>query len=89
MTELRAKFDLVIIDSPPVTVVTDALLIAQHVHGVIVVARSGKTPLPLLVRARELLESVQAPILGTVLNDMSSQEQGYYGGYYYNKAYKD
>ena len=89
LTELRSKFDLVIIDSPPVTVVTDALLIAQHVHGVIVVARSGKTPLPLLVRARELLESVQAPILGTVLNDMSSQEQGYYGGYYYNKAYKD
>ena len=89
VTELRSKFDLVIIDSPPVTVVTDALLIAQHVHGVIVVARSGKTPLPLLVRARELLESVQAPILGTVLNDMSSQEQGYYGGYYYNKAYKD
>ncbi len=90
LTELRSKFDLVIIDSPPVTVVADALIIAQHVHGVILVARSDKTPLPYLLRTRELLEGVHAPILGTVLNDMSSNSSGYYGGYYYyHKSYED
>ncbi len=88
LTELRSKYDLIIIDSPPVTVVTDALIIAQHVHGVIVVARANKTPLPLLIRTRELLDGVNAPILGCVLNDMTSNSHGYYGGYYYyHKSY--
>lgn len=90
LEELKQNFDVIIIDSPPVTVVTDALIIAQHVHGVIVVARANKTPLPHLIRTRELLEGVSAPILGTVLNDISSHANGYYGGYYYyKKAYKD
>lgn len=90
LNTLRSMFDLIVIDSPPVTVVTDALIMAQHAHGVIVIARANKTPLPLLIRARELLEGVQAPILGTVLNDMSSNAHGYYGGYYYyHKSYKD
>ncbi|MBQ9394874.1 MAG: capsular biosynthesis protein, partial [Proteobacteria bacterium] len=90
LDNLRANFDLVIIDSPPVTVVTDALIIAQYVHGVILVARSNKTPMPYLKRTRELLDGVNAPILGTVLNDMSSNSRGYYGGYYYyHKSYKD
>ena len=90
LNDLRSRFDLVIIDSPPVTVVTDALIIAQYVHGVILVARSNKTPMPYLKRTRELLDGVNAPILGTVLNDMSSNSRGYYGGYYYyHKSYKD
>lgn len=90
LEKLKQSFDTIIIDSPPVTVVTDSLIIAQHVHGVIVVARANKTPLPHLVRTRELLEGVNAPILGTVLNDISSHSNGYYGGYYYyKKAYKD
>ena len=90
LEELKQSFDTIIIDSPPVTVVTDALIIAQHVHGVIVVARANKTPLPHLIRTRELLEGVNAPILGTVLNDISSHAHGYYGGYYYyKKAYRD
>ncbi|MBO4350311.1 MAG: polysaccharide biosynthesis tyrosine autokinase [Proteobacteria bacterium] len=85
--KLRSQFDLVVIDSPPITVVTDALIIAQYVHGVIVIARANKTPLPVLIRTRELLEGVNAPILGTVLNDMSSSSKGYYGGYYYYHKY--
>lgn len=90
LENLKQQFDVIIIDSPPVTVVTDALIIAQHVHGVIVVARANKTPLPHLIRTRELLEGVNAPILGTVLNDISSHANGYYGGYYYyKKAYSD
>ena len=88
LLELRSMFDVVIIDSPPVTVVTDALIISRHVHGVILVARANKTPLPLLVRTRELLEGVNAPIMGCVLNGVTPNSGGYYGGYYYNKYYK-
>ena len=88
LADLKAQFDAIIIDSPPVTAVTDALIIAQHVHGVIVIARANKTPLPSLIRTRELLEGVNAPILGVVLNDMTENRSSYGGDYYYHKAYK-
>lgn len=88
LADLKAQFDAIIIDSPPVTAVTDALIIAQHVHGVIVIARANKTPLPSLIRTRELLEGVNAPILGVVLNDMTENRSSYGGYYYYHKAYK-
>ena len=46
--------------------------------------------MPSLVRTRELLESVNAPITGVVLNDLSASSHSYYGGYYYyHKAYRD
>lgn len=90
LVTLQGRYDRIIIDSPPVTVVTDALIMAQFVHGVIIIARSEKTPLPLLVRTRELLEGVNAPILGVVLNDMRAASSHNYGGYYhYTKAYAD
>lgn len=88
LDNLKSQFDAIIIDSPPVTAVTDALIIAQHVHGVIVIARASKTPLPSLIRTRELLEGVNAPILGVVLNDMTENRSSYGGYYYYHKAYR-
>lgn len=89
LNELKTQFDTVIIDSPPVTAVTDALIIAQHVHGVIIIARADKTPLPSLIRTRELLEGVNAPIMGVVLNDIHSERGGYGGYYYYHRGYHD
>ncbi len=89
LAKLKSEFDAVIIDSPPVTAVTDALIIAQHVNGVIVIARSDKTPMPALIRSRELLEGVSAPVMGVVLNDMSTDRSGYGGYYYYRKAYHE
>ncbi|MCL2326491.1 MAG: polysaccharide biosynthesis tyrosine autokinase [Proteobacteria bacterium] len=86
---LQKKYDRIIIDSPPVTVVTDALIMARYVHGVIIIARADKTPIPMLVRTRELLEGIQAPIMGVVLNDMPAHSRGYGGYYYYSKSYRD
>lgn len=79
---LQSQYDYVIIDSPPVTVVTDALIMAQHADGVIIITKACKTQLPLLIRTRELLQGVNAPILGVVLNALTAQSAGY-GGYYY------
>ncbi len=88
LDKLREKYDFIIIDSPPVTVVSDALIISQYVNGVAVIARANKTPLPLLVRTRELLEGVNAPILGVILNDMKAGANGYGTYYYYKHEYK-
>ena len=88
LDQLRKKYDFIIIDSPPVTVVSDALIISQHVNGVAVIARANKTPLPYLIRTRELLEGVNAPIMGVILNDMKSNAHGYGAYYYYKHEYK-
>ncbi len=88
LDDLRARYDFIVIDSPPVTVVSDALIISKYANGVLVIARARKTQLPNLIRTRELLDGVQAPILGAVLNDLKSGVHGYGNGYYYNHEYK-
>jgi len=88
LDNLRSRYDFIVIDSPPVTVVSDALIISKFVNGVLVIARARKTQLPNLVRTRELLDGVQAPILGVVLNDLKSGAHGYGNGYYYTHEYK-
>ena len=67
---LATEFDQIIIDTPPVTHVADALLLARLVDGVALVVRSGKTPLPVAEFAVSRLRQVKANILGTVLNDV-------------------
>ncbi|MGI5829963.1 MAG: GumC family protein [Bradymonadia bacterium] len=83
LNTLKNQYDYIIIDSPPVTAVTDALIMAQYSDGVIIVTKAGKTQLPLLIRARELLQGVNAPILGVVLNALSANSSSYSGYYYY------
>ena len=65
---LRKHFDFVVIDTPPVGLVSDPLTISRLVDGVIVVSRSEKTRRLDLNDALSKLRQVDAPILGTVLN---------------------
>ena len=64
----RDKFDLVIIDTPPLLPVTDAAVVAPHADGVLVVFRHGKTKRDQLRLAVRSLDAVNARILGCVLN---------------------
>ena len=86
---LGDEFDQIIIDSPPVSKVADALLIARLVEGVVLVARCGKTPLPAAEAAFMRLRQMDARVLGTVLNDVEStpgyREDDYY---YVTEAYE-
>lgn len=83
---LAKTFDTVIIDTPPLLPVTDALLLSTEADGVILVATSRTTSQKQAHRAVELLRQVDATILGTVLNSVSSQ--GTYGyGYAYDYDY--
>jgi capsular exopolysaccharide synthesis family protein len=82
--ELKRRYDLVIFDSPPLGVVTDAAVIAPQVDGVLMVVHSQKTTRDALRSALRQLGDVNAHITGGVLNDvdLSSRQYGY-GGYYY------
>jgi capsular exopolysaccharide synthesis family protein len=78
---LRAEADFVLTDSPPVLPVTDAIVLAGRVDAIVLVATSGTTSRRDLRRAVELLEQVDAPLVGTILNSVDA-DGDYYQPYY-------
>lgn len=92
LSELRAQFDYVIIDSPPLLAVTDGAILAAKSDGALVVVRSGKTKRDQLGHAIGMLNDVGATLLGTVLTMMPVRGGGAYNYnyyYYYGKGYGD
>jgi capsular exopolysaccharide synthesis family protein len=83
----RERYDLVILDAPPLNLVTDASIMATVADGVLVVVRAGVTRRDALEFAMDQLETVRAPLTGLVLNDVDLKAEGYYGGYegYYGR----
>ncbi len=65
-----ARYDLVVIDSPPILAVGDAAILCGLVDGVVVVVRAGATPCDALTYATEQLRLARAPIVGAILNDV-------------------
>ena len=85
MGTLRVRFDLIVVDSPPLLPVTDAAVVSAHADGVIVIVRYGRTTRAQLAAALGSLKSVDAKVLGTVLNmrPARGRSRGYDGfGYY-------
>lgn len=72
------RFDLVILDGPPALLISDAMVLAMQVDGVIVVTRADTNAKGALKRAREQLEAVNARIVGAVLNGVRARAGGYY-----------
>jgi len=68
MTELRSRFDRIVIDAPPTVPFADAAVLATHADGSLLVVRAGTSTMPLILRARESLSGTN--ILGVVLNDV-------------------
>ncbi len=84
LTAIRARFDMIVIDSPPVNMLADAALLGAAADGVILVVRSGKTQREAMSFAMDQLTAAKAPVIGTVLNDVDFDRQQYEdGGYRY------
>ena len=82
LTLLRARYDVVIIDSPPVQLVSDALVIGAQSTGVIFVVNAEDTPIPLAQKAIRRIEHAHIPIFGVVLNQKDFMKaEKYYGEY--------
>ncbi len=84
LTQLRQNYDLIIIDSPPVLPVPDALIMGRWVDGVVLAARYDISRFPQVERARRQLDNAGIPIMGTVINGMRNAES-YYGRYSYGR----
>ncbi|HEX7120006.1 MAG TPA: polysaccharide biosynthesis tyrosine autokinase [Longimicrobiales bacterium] len=89
LERLEKEYDAIIIDSPPLNMVTDAAVVGRIADGVLIVVRAGKTEREGLNLAMDQLNNARVSILGAVLNDASARREGrYYNRYgYYQYAY--
>ncbi len=86
LEQWREEYDNVVIDTPPVNVITDAALLGTHADGVVLVARSGVTHAAALGYAIEQLRRVQARVLGVVLSDIDfNRDSAYDPTYRYHR----
>jgi capsular exopolysaccharide synthesis family protein len=85
VSSLRSQLDFIIIDTPPLLMVTDAQLLSNYIDGYILTVASGEADRDAAAKAKELLDNVNGKILGVVLNKINLSGKGYYG--YYGKYY--
>jgi len=85
--QAKAKDDLIVVDTPPLTAVSDAFPLLSKVDGVIIVGRVGRNRRDVAQRLHETLTGAGAPLLGVVANGFKSGRLGGYGyGYSYDYA---
>jgi capsular exopolysaccharide synthesis family protein len=83
LREAEERYDLVVVDTPPTSVVSDAIPLIREVSGVIVVTRLGKSTRESVAQLRNQLVHLNAPTLGVVVNAFKSDHGGYGYGYGY------
>jgi Mrp family chromosome partitioning ATPase len=83
---LRSEADYVLLDCPPILPVADSVILAALVDATLLVVTAGSTTKRQTHRAVELLQQVDAPLIGAVLNGVGTAE-GYGYGYGYAYAY--
>ena len=81
--EAGKLYDYVLIDTPPVMPVTDALIVSSVVDGMILVIASGEVKVEMAREVKGRLAGAGVNILGVVLNKVRSEHHGYGYGYYY------
>ncbi|WP_294349309.1 CpsD/CapB family tyrosine-protein kinase [uncultured Clostridium sp.] len=87
IAELKEIYDVIILDSAPLQAVTDAQILSTKSDGTILVVRAEKTKRDSVASAKELLDKVNANVLGVVLNATENRRGKYY--YYYGHGEKE
>jgi capsular exopolysaccharide synthesis family protein len=89
--KLKSQYEVIVLDSPPVQLVSDAVMLAQMATSVLFVVRADTTPYPIARHALSRLHRVDAPVMGAVLNQIDLEKaDNYYGEYsgYGNRYYR-
>jgi len=87
MKWLEDSFDVVIIDSPPIQLVSDPLILSQFAHSVVYVVKADSTPYQVVLGGLERLREAKAHILGIVINQIDRERADRYYGYGKYSAY--
>ena len=89
LEKVSAEYDYVFIDTPPINYVTDCLAFANKINGIILVARHGHTEKDDFAKAELKIKSINARIVGTIINDaVVEKSKKYYKNIYYYKSNK-
>jgi capsular exopolysaccharide synthesis family protein len=83
LAQLKRHYRWVLVDSPPVAAVTDALLLAQSADATVLVVQQNKVDRAMVKRALGALRKVTPSVIGAVLNAVDVKTKGYYGYQYY------
>ena len=86
LEEFKRMFDVIIFDTPPTLLVTDACALSRIVDATIIVAAYGKTKNEDLVKVRKAIDNVGGKVAGVVMNQVPISESKYEGAYYYGSA---
>ncbi len=84
---LRRQFDILIIDTPPILPASDAMILAPHTDGILLVTKAGYFKRELIKKAVEQIKKTQANLIGVVLNQVDVKKARYYSGKYYATYY--
>jgi polysaccharide biosynthesis transport protein len=88
LEDLRAQYDFVLVDTPPLLVVTDPCVVAPRVDGVVLAMRMSKKSRPKAERAKEILATLGVKVLGVVVNGVTpNKNSGSYGAGQYEYTY--
>ena len=87
LERLKSRFDVVLLDSPPALVVTDASVLATLADGLLIVTRAHHTRTQQLAATVEELAQSGRPIAGIIINRVASRDAYYYYGTGYGRAY--
>lgn len=87
LEELAKRYDRIILDSPPVGVVADAVILSTQVDGTVLVLKAGQTSRFLAKQALHTITDVQGRVFGAVLNDLDLEDQRYAQYAYYRYGY--
>jgi len=86
---IRAHYDWVLIDSPPLLAMADAAVLCSLVEGVVLVLAAEVATKPAVIRAIEQVQGVGGKVLGVVLNKVNLERNSYYYSQYYGEYYRN
>ncbi|MBN2704238.1 MAG: polysaccharide biosynthesis tyrosine autokinase [Pontiellaceae bacterium] len=86
IASLKEKYDVVLIDTPPLVGISDSSIIAKETDGAILVVQYRKYPRDMLAKAKQMIEALGVKVIGAVLNNINIMRDDYY---YYNSYYSD
>ncbi|VGO21358.1 GumC family protein [Pontiella sulfatireligans] len=87
ISSLKSKYDIVLIDTPPLVGISDSSILAKEADGAILVVQYRKYPRDMLIKAKSMMEALGVNAVGAVLNNINVMRDDYY--YYYHSYYSD
>jgi len=83
LEDMKEKFDVILLDTPPILAVVDALIVSTLADGMVFIIQAGKTARKPFLRAIEELKQAKTKIIGVVFNEVKFKEREYYSPYYH------